>query len=100
MLLRAALGTHRMGEIISVAKDGKDGSFTGQLFVHVVAQAPLERVELVRSGRLEDGVAIDGKLEAMLDREVAGLVPGEYLYVRAVQRDGGAVWSSPIFIEK
>jgi hypothetical protein len=98
MLLRAALGTHRMGETLSVAKDGKDGSCAGQLFVHVVAQAPLERVELVRSGQLVDGLAIDGKLEAMLEREITGLVAGEYLYVRAVQRDGGAVWSSPIFV--
>jgi hypothetical protein len=100
MLLRAALGRHRMGETLSAAKDGKDGRISERLFVHVVAQAPLERVELVRSGRLEGGVAIEGELEAMLDREVRELAPGEYLYVRAVQRDGGAVWASPIFVEE
>jgi len=100
MLLRMALGTHRMGESISVAKDGKDGHFSGRLFVHVVAQAPLERVELVRSGKLEDGIGIEGELEAMLDREVKDLAPGEYVYVRAVQKDNGAAWSSPIYVEE
>jgi hypothetical protein len=25
------------------------------------------------------------------------LAPGEYLYVRVVQRNGGAAWSSPFF---
>ena len=26
------------------------------------------------------------------------LVAGEYLYVRVVQQDGGAAWSSPFFV--
>ena len=35
--------------------------------------------------------------EAPLQRTVAALQPGEYLYVRAVQIDGGAAWSSPVY---
>jgi hypothetical protein len=97
MLLRAALGPHRMGESVSVAQDGKDGKLTDRLFVHVIAETPLERVDFVRSGKLEDSAALSGELEVMLDREVKELAPGEYVYVRAVQKDGGAVWSSPIF---
>jgi hypothetical protein len=34
-----------------------------------------------------------------LRREIEDLVSGEYLYVRAVQVDTGAAWSSPIYIE-
>jgi hypothetical protein len=34
----------------------------------------------------------------MLQRQLADLAPGEYLYVRAVQEDRGTAWSSPIFI--
>ena len=95
MLLRMALGEHRMGESVAV---GKDGRLTERLFVHVIAETPLDRVELVRSGRLEDGLALDGRLDAMLDREVRELAPGEYVYVRAIQKDGGAAWSSPIYV--
>jgi hypothetical protein len=35
----------------------------------------------------------------VLQVPVEALRAGEYLYVRAVQRDGGAAWSSPIFFE-
>jgi hypothetical protein len=97
MLLRVALGPHRMGESVSVAEHGQGGRLSDRLFVHVVAETPLARVDFVRSGRLEDSAALEGELEVMLDREVEGLGPGEYVYVRAVQKDGGAVWSSPIF---
>ncbi|HVH16663.1 MAG TPA: DUF3604 domain-containing protein [Myxococcota bacterium] len=97
MLLRAALGPHRMGESVSIAQHGKDGNLSSRLFVHVIAETPLERVDFVRSGRVEDSAALTGELEVMLDREVKELAPGEYVYVRAVQKDGGAAWSSPIF---
>jgi hypothetical protein len=95
ILLRFALGSHAMGSQISV---GDAGSIDDVLFVQVVAEAPLERVELVRSGELVDGVLAEGRLELMLHREIQGLAPGEYLYVRAIQEDGGGAWSSPIFI--
>jgi hypothetical protein len=75
------------------------GDYAGELFVHVLAQAPLERIDLIRSGRLVDSMSIDGLLEITLRREIEGLVSGEYLYVRAVQADSGAAWSSPIYIE-
>jgi hypothetical protein len=95
MLLRVALGSHRMGESVAV---GKDGRLTDRLFVHVVGETPLVSAELVRSGKLEGGVLLDGKLDAMLDREIRDLAPGEYVYVRVLQKDGGAAWSSPIFV--
>ena len=95
MLLRVALGSHRMGENVAV---GKDGRLTDRLFVHVVGETPLVSAELVRSGKPEGGVLLDGKLDAMLDREIRDLAPGEYVYVRVLQKDGGAAWSSPIFV--
>jgi hypothetical protein len=94
MLLRFALGGHRMGEVVAL---GKDGKLTDHLFVQVIAEQPLAAVELVRSGALVDGLALDGELEVTLDREVKDLAPGEYVYLRAVQKDGGTVWSSPIY---
>jgi hypothetical protein len=96
ILLRTALGGHSMGALIPKPKTG---SFTGELFVHVVAEAPLERVDLIRSGEVVNSMPVDGLLEITLSQEIKDLVSGEYLYVRAVQEDSGAAWSSPIYIE-
>jgi hypothetical protein len=96
ILLRTALDSHPMGALIP--KPGA-GSYGGELFVQVIAEAPLERVDLIRSGKLVDSIPIDGLLEITLSREIEDLVSGEYLYVRAVQEDSGAAWSSPIYVE-
>jgi hypothetical protein len=95
ILLRFALGSHGMGSIVPI---GADAKLDDVLFVQVIAVSPLERVELVRSGEVVDGVLTEGRLEVALHREVEGLAPGEYLYVRAIQEDGGMAWSSPIWI--
>ena len=96
ILLRAALGPHRMGAAVPVPANG---SLSLELFVRVVSPAPLERVDLIRSGTVVDSVAAEGVLEVSLQRPVEDLVAGETLYVRAVQVDGGAAWSSPFFLE-
>jgi hypothetical protein len=98
MLMRFALGGHGMGSEISVAAEGKDGELAGPLFVQVIAQEPLHRIELIRSGAVVDGVLTEGRLEVTLHREIDGLRPGESLYVRAVQEDDGTGWTSPIFL--
>jgi len=36
--------------------------------------------------------------EVHLEHQVEGLSPGEYLYVRVRQADGGVAWSSPFFV--
>jgi hypothetical protein len=95
ILLRVALGPHPMGSEIALPAGG---STTEELFVHVVAPAPLDRVELVRSGELLDQAGLEGALEATLQRSLPDLRPGEYVYVRVVQQDGGLAWSSPIFV--
>jgi hypothetical protein len=95
-VLRVALGAYPMGSTIAVPESGL---VTDELFVRVVATAPLDRVELIRSGGVVDSIPTEGRLDVALQRIVEGLRPGEYLYVRAVQEDGGAAWSSPIFLE-
>jgi len=40
-----------------------------------------------------------GARELRFTEAVAGLARGEYLYVRAVQEDGGAAWSSAFFTD-
>jgi hypothetical protein len=41
---------------------------------------------------------VEDLLEVTLQRQVDDLTPGEYVYVRVVQEDGGAAWSSPIYV--
>jgi hypothetical protein len=96
ILLRTAFGAHGMGAVVSVPAGE---TLSDEIFIHVVAKTPLARIDLIRSGRIVDSLAIDGSLEVMLERPIESLGPGEYLYVRAVQDDSGAAWSSPIFFE-
>ncbi len=97
ILLRFALGGHGMGSIRSLGEEG-GGPVDDLIFVSVVAAGPLARVELIRSGEIVAEILAEGRLEVTLQREVKELRPGEYLYVRAVQEDGGAAWSSPIWL--
>jgi hypothetical protein len=96
MLLRAALGANPMG---SVAAAPAGGALDAALFVHAVGTGPLARVELVRSGEVVDALDVEGRLDVVLELPVEGLRAGEYVYVRVVQEDGGAAWSSPVFVE-
>ena len=42
----------------------------------------------------------DGLVEGRLKGNMLGAFrPGEYLYLRALQADGGLAWSSPVFVE-
>ncbi|MBT37600.1 MAG: hypothetical protein CL938_03515, partial [Deltaproteobacteria bacterium] len=92
ILLRAALGTARMGE--SLAAPDKDID----LYVNVVGTGPLERLDVVRSGEIAS-LALEEALDTTVHLNISGLQPGEWLYVRVVQADGGVAWSSPFFID-
>ena len=85
-----------MGSTLAPATN--DAKATQTLRIEVVGTAPIERIDLVRSGRtatLEAG----GELEFAHERELPRLARGEFHYVRVVQRDGSAAWSSPIFAD-
>jgi hypothetical protein len=94
MLLRVAVGAVPMGGVVPREPDEAREE---TLYVQAWAEAPLARVEVVRSGVLLEPLAIDGEREVSLLAELPDLRDGEYVYVRVVQEDGGAAWSSPIF---
>jgi hypothetical protein len=91
ILLRAALDGQRMGSF--VAPQAK-----ALLYVRAVACAPIAAIELVRSGKVAESIAGEGHWDVETAFEPAELVAGEYLYVRVLQEDGGAAWSSPFFV--
>jgi hypothetical protein len=95
IVLRVALGGTPMGGVLPLARDERAHE---TLFVSITGSAPLQSVEVVRSGEIVDRVRLEGKLDVALSSELSDLSAGEYVYVRIVQSDGGAAWSSPIYV--
>jgi hypothetical protein len=96
ILLRFALGAHPMGASVALSPGA---SLDETIFVSAETPGPLARVDLIRSGRVADSIELAGERSVALERRIDGLRAGEYVYVRVVQRDGQAAWSSPIYIE-
>lgn len=63
----------------------------------VAGTAPIERVDVIRSGRVIESLLAEGRREWSQTLSLTPLARGDYVYVRVVQVDGGAAWSSPIF---
>ncbi|MDA8019418.1 MAG: DUF3604 domain-containing protein [Thermoanaerobaculia bacterium] len=121
IVLRAVYGGWRMGSEVPVRDVGSAGRETssaqdaadrvpgigaGDLLVQALTSSPLERIDIVRGsvGVSEDSaggvamvVACDDRLECSFVVDPGPVVAGEWLYVRVVQRDGGAAWSSPFY---
>jgi hypothetical protein len=94
ILFELTLDGAPMGSEITADRERSES----QLALRIVAEAPLDYVELVRRGAVTR-LPLAGELEWRSERAVAPLRAGDYLYARAVQRDGGAAWSSPIFAQ-
>ncbi len=95
IVLRAALGTARMGETIAAADLGEQT----MLFVQVSGTSRLLGVEVVRSGAVVAGLPGDGSADFAAGAALSELEPGEYVYVRVLQEDGETAWSSPIHVD-
>ena len=70
-----------------------------KLALLAVGVGDLDRIDVIRSGRVERVAPGEGRRRIGLSVPVPDLRAGEYLYVRAVQTDGGSAWSSPFYIE-
>jgi len=98
ILLRMRLDGDEMGAILAAAAIRSE---TQELEVRVASPLPLAQVDLVR-GRAGgepsvDSVKLAGEREWSERRTIPRLEAGEYVYVRAIQVDEGAAWSSPIY---
>jgi hypothetical protein len=92
IVLRVALDGARMGSDVA-PKAGKS-----LLYVRAIACAPIRSIELVRAGQVAASIAGEGHWDIETAFEPADLAAGEYLYVRVVQEDEGAAWSSPFYV--
>ncbi|MFP6655777.1 MAG: CehA/McbA family metallohydrolase [Myxococcota bacterium] len=77
---------------------GDDRKTEHRLQIRYEATAPIERIDLIRSGRI---ASLPGEGAMSLDfvRQIPRLGLGEFHYVRIIQTDGGVAWSSPIFVD-
>ncbi len=66
--------------------------------IFTVGDAPLEAVELVRSGAVIERLPGAGEPLLQVSLELEDLEAGEYLYVRVLQGNGGLAISSPFFV--
>jgi hypothetical protein len=64
----------------------------------VAAEGPVERVDVIRSGEVVSVVPGSGQRELSGTLPLGTLRAGEYVYVRVVQENGGAAWSSPVYV--
>lgn len=92
ILLRAALDGHPMGAEVPQPEAA------ATMYVAVAGTAEIAVAELVRGGEVVAAVTGDGRWELTAEWRLPDLEPGEVVFVRVVQRDGGAAWSSPFSV--
>ena len=101
ILLRVSLMGHRMGETLSIVDLAKaDAADVEQeLVAQVIAPGPIARIDVIHNREVVQSLDGEGRREILARWAVPPLDSGDFVYVRAVQQDGGAAWSSPWFIE-
>jgi hypothetical protein len=95
IILDVALAGRPMGSILAPQELGPEP----QLRVEVASPGPLRRLDVIRSGAIEESLELEGRRQLGVEIPLPDLRAGEYVYVRVVQEDGGTAWSSPFFVE-
>jgi hypothetical protein len=91
IVLDAELEGRPMGSVLPASESGR-------LVVRVIAPDVLDRVDLVAGGQVIDSIPGEERRAIVFESTIKASGPGS-LYVRAVQKNGGAAWSSPFFLE-
>jgi len=92
ILLRFSLAGKRMGSTVPAMASAEVRGF-------IVATAPIRSVDIIRSGRVISQTPEDEQSSCFLNSTLTDLRAGEFVYLRVIQHDGGAAWSSPFFVE-
>ena len=96
IFLRTTLdGEYEMGSLLP--PHGREAADSHTLDVRVASLAPIDRVDVVRSGKVALSLGGEGRTEWSTRLELSALEPGETLYVRVVLSNDDAAWSSPFF---
>lgn len=110
IVLRVAYAGYRMGATVPLVAaaggwevkppvDPLPGVPPRALVVQALAPGAIASLDVIHPGGVETTACHD-EPGCNLTAELGGrLQPGDWLYVRVVQQDGGAAWSSPFFFE-
>ncbi len=96
ILLDVELDGAPMGTTMSLESRGEA---TPLLRVFAAGVEPIERIDVVSGEAGVESYGCNRDLECQIERRVRRDILGGYLYVRVVQVDGGAGWSSPFFFD-
>ena len=97
ILLEVALASQPMGSTVDLRALSRLPVEDQVMNVMVTGTSSLQRLDFVRSGEVVHAVDCAASLVCSADFPVRDLAAGEYLYLRAIQGDGGAAWSSPYY---
>jgi hypothetical protein len=70
-----------------------------KLAIRVAAPGPIDAVELVSGAGVIARNEAEAERSLGIELELPEVAAGSWLYVRVLQSDGGAAWSSPFFFE-
>ncbi|MEE8311703.1 MAG: CehA/McbA family metallohydrolase [Candidatus Binatia bacterium] len=91
--LNVELDGEPMGSVLKEPTRGREQ----QLRIEAVGTAPIAHVDIIRTGEVRRSTGSPGRYEWEVTESVHTLGAGDYVYVRVVQEDGRAAWSSPIY---
>jgi hypothetical protein len=96
ILVEFGVSGARMGEVLRLPT----GAPARQIYARAVGTGPLARLDVVKNGEVR--FSIEGAEETLelVAEDTDPIRPGEYLYLRVMQADGGLAWSSPVFVEE
>ncbi|HJM39929.1 MAG TPA: CehA/McbA family metallohydrolase [Planctomycetota bacterium] len=89
--LRFQLGDASMGGFV------QKGDEELKLICRVIGTDAIDYVDIIHNEKLAQRVDGKGKSLFFFDLQVPAMNAGDFVYLRVLQKDGGAAWSSPIF---
>ncbi len=95
IFLQTTLGGAPMGSVLSVPAAGDPA----RLSVLAIGESGFDRIDVIRGPAVVHSIPGEARVRIGFTEELRDLRPGETVYVRAVQSDGGVAWSSPFFFE-
>jgi len=97
ILLWFRLGAARMGAVIPPPAATDDPAAAPPYLGLVIATAPITRLEIVKNGATVALVDGAGAFQQSVEWRDSDRRAGDAVYLRVIQDDGHAAWSSPIF---
>ena len=94
MLVQASFDGRPMGADVPIDAQQK----VHRLAWNVAGTGAIERIDVIRRGNPVVSIDAEGLRDSIGVVEIPLLEVGDYLYLRVVQEDGGAAWTSPFQI--